>query len=85
MVEEKKFNGWKNVETWEVALHLNNEGLVDYFNQESDCFKTIRSYRAFIKSIGLENKATSDGVKYLNNSLDYRALTDMLLAVRRSK
>jgi len=83
MVESKKYYGWKNYETWNVALWLNNEGLVDYFNSEED-LEDIRSYRAFIKYIGLDREATGDGVNYLDYRLDYKSLTDMLLEVRRA-
>ena len=83
MGKSKTYYGWKNYETWNVALWLNNEGLVDYFNSEEE-LKYIRSYRAYINYLNLDGQKTGDGVNYLHYSLDYKALTEMLLEARKA-
>ncbi len=84
MVENKEYCGWKNYNTWSIALWLNSDGLVDYFGSEIESLKGIRSYRTFIKYMGLARESNGDGVKYLDSSLDYKELTAMLLGARAS-
>jgi hypothetical protein len=72
------YNGWKNYETWNVALWMNNdEGLYELVqivaNMEGD-------YDAFasimLNDYGME--ATPDGVKWDDPRLDIRALTETI-------
>ena len=77
-MKNKTYNGWLNWETWNVAMHL-NLGLTDYYVKNIKSFKNIRSYRGFIKALGLEQATTLDGVGYLNSKLDFKALSVILL------
>jgi hypothetical protein len=72
------YNGWKNYETWNVALWMNNdEGLYELVqvvaNMEGD-------YDAFasimLNDYGME--ATPDGVKWDDPRLDIVALTETI-------
>lgn len=74
------YNGWKNRETWNVSLWINNtEGL---YRAAVEFMKTddakINPYRGFIKANGLSNTATGDGVPYLSGRLDYNELNQMM-------
>ncbi len=80
MGKSKRYLGWKNYETWNVALFLNQDGLLAYFYLFNEDFKDIRSYRDYIKVIGYAKKSTGDGVHYLKKSLDYKALTELLMS-----
>ena len=75
-------NGWRNRETWNVALWIeNDEGLyflaVDYKDRciNRHCTPT---YRCFIAWAHLIGKCTPDGYRYDSARLDYRALSDMI-------
>lgn len=66
--------GWKNRETWNVALWISNEEElsmeVEHFNRARPLFGT--TYKDFIAYAEL--KETPDGVNYLDPKLDYRNL-----------
>ena len=70
------YNGWKNYETWNVNLWLSNdEGLyrlvVNYGKEVT--------YRDFAKIyLNQLSKATPDGVDWLDESLDFDALDEVL-------
>jgi hypothetical protein len=73
------YNGWKNYQTWNVALWIgNDEGLyraaVDFARQ---C-KGRAIYRQFVEHMGLAGTYTADRVKWDGAKLDYRALNDMM-------
>ena len=71
-----KYNGWKNYETWNIALWINGEyGLCksreEYANQAG------ATYKGFIEYLGLDGK-TSDDVYWLDENLDYIALDEFI-------
>lgn len=76
------YNGWKNRETWNVALWIgNDEGLYimakEYVeNQRSHGRKA--KYRLFIEHTGLTTERTPDGILYAGRSVSYRELSAML-------
>lgn len=79
---ENTYNDWKNRETWNIALWINNdEGLyrcsVDYV---ATCRRAGRkpSYTGFVRYAGLTEMRTPDGVSYSGSRLDRTALTEML-------
>lgn len=73
------YNGWKNYETWNVALWIgNDEGLY----LEARRFR-VKGYSAFIESMrkGFGDGtfvATPDGVSWTDSGLDIEALDEML-------
>jgi hypothetical protein len=75
-------NGWKNRQTWNVALWLNNtwplyKAAVEYVRQ------TARpTWRGLIACLGLEGRRTPDGIAWDGTRLDYAALNEMLLEMR---
>jgi hypothetical protein len=76
------YNGWKNRQTWNVALWIgNDEGLyraaVDYVERTRARGKRV-SYSRFVECAGLAGDRTPDGISYTGTRLDRAALSDML-------
>ena len=80
-MSNKEYNGWKNYQTWNVALWIDNsEGLYhaarDYAARHPTVTKGL--YAGFARMMGLEGSYTPDRVKWLSNLLDYPALNAMM-------
>jgi hypothetical protein len=78
-MRESTYNGWKNRQTWNVALWIQNEeplyrAAVDYVARTG----RRATYAGFIKSAGMAQDRTPDGIAWLGTRLDYRALSDMM-------
>lgn len=74
MMEDTTFNGWKNYETWNVALWIGNDyGLycaaLDYKEKVDD-----PTYREFVEYLEMGDNTTPDGVAWLDDELDYDEL-----------
>jgi len=77
-----QYNGWKNYETWNVMLWLNNTenlyfSMVDIINE---CEATI-TYKEVIELLGLAEEKTGDRVQFLDKNLDYKALNEAIREV----
>tara|TARA_R110001583_G_scaffold53441_3_gene164844 strand:- start:851 stop:1105 length:255 start_codon:yes stop_codon:yes gene_type:complete len=73
-----RYNGWKNYETWNVALYLgNDEGLyraaIDYANSAHE-----PTYRGLIEHLGLGHELTPDDVHWLDSGLDHEELDEVI-------
>ena len=76
---ENTYNGWKNRETWNVSLWINNdEGLYRAAVDFMENTKAKAPYKDFIASIGLEHSKTPDGIAYISTKLDYNELNAMM-------
>lgn len=76
---ENGYNGWKNRQTWNVALWINNEESL--YRAAVEFMKTTKSkapYKSFIKHEGLEGSRTPDNIAWDGSRLDYRALNEMM-------
>ena len=76
----ESYNGWKNRQTWNVSLWINNEeslyrAAVEFVKNNKDKRKL---YSDFIKYEGLENSRTPDNIAYISTNLDYEALNNMM-------
>ena len=70
-----KYNGWKNWETWNVALWINN----DYGNYL--LAKESKDYADFISkifSLSYRRWLTGDGVSWTDPELDLEALDEVI-------
>jgi hypothetical protein len=81
------YNGWKNRQTWNVSLWINNDeplyrSAVEYVKEHKINKKTgtpnKHLYLDFVKHAGLEYDRTPDGIGYKSTRLDYKALNAMM-------
>ena len=73
------YNGWKNYQTWNVALWIgNDEGLYLAAVDFAERCKGRAVYRLFVEHEGLAGSNTPDGIKWDGSKLDYRALNSMM-------
>lgn len=75
-----KYNGWKNYETWNVALWIgNDEGLYNAAKEFVQTHKVGPIYRRFAEFLGeLGITQTPDKVHYLGKGLCYSELNAMM-------
>ena len=79
------YNGWKNYETWNVMLWINNEPAIYdcacKFVEDVKSGKLVShdAYRLFVHWAGLSNQVTPDGVEWLSDDLDYEALHEAMM------
>ena len=82
MDAEKGYNGWKNRQTWNVALWVGNDeplylAAVDYVKRQRAAGKRV-SYAGFAREMGLAGDKTPDGIAWTGTRLDYRHLSEMM-------
>ena len=68
---EKGYNGWKNYETWNVALWIGNDERL--YNLARFC----KNYEAFKENV--HSSESGDGVSWDDSELDIEALDEMIL------
>ena len=72
----RNYNGWKNYETWNVALWLqNDEGFYSMAQDAPNYYELL---------IELQNSfldATPDGVDFEDDDLDYQALNELVSSI----
>ena len=88
-MEDKTYNGWKNRQTWNVALWINNDewlykAALDYIAARKaiaeETGKPLKiSYHGFIRRAQLAGERTPDRISYTGTRLDYKALDEMLM------
>ena len=70
-METKKYNGFTNKQTWNVALWINNK----YF----DISKKANTYSEFLKlTEGIRGKQTPDGISWESKELDIQELDETI-------
>lgn len=75
-----EYNGWKNRQTWNVSLWLNNEypiyeAAVAFMKKRPD---VKHPYLRFIYEHGLKDERTGDNIAWAGSRLDYKALNEMM-------
>lgn len=69
------FNGFKNYETWNIALWINND------EDNYDLAQASVDYDQFMNAKSFESTTTPDGVAWNDKALDYDALNDLVLEI----
>ena len=76
------YNGWKNYETWNISLYINNEynlyKLACKWVAERKELGLVVSYNAFIPVLEATGKITRDGVSWMEPTADAEKLSKML-------
>ena len=83
------YSGWKNYQTWNISLWINNDeplyrAAVEFMKKynERNLNKNMKGkapYAAFIRSQGMTQDKTPDGVKYISTRISYKELNKMML------
>lgn len=82
--EATTYNGWKNYETWNISLYINNEYAIyktacDWVTERKKLGLVV-SYNAFIPVLEQYfTKITPDGVSWMEPIADTDELGEMLL------
>lgn len=79
---ETEYNGWKNRQTWNIALWVSNDeplyrSAVAYVKRRREAGKKP-TWEGFAKGARLVGERTPDNISYTGTRLDYHALTEML-------
>ena len=84
MIEETRFNGWKNYETWNISLWLqNDENLYslckEWVEHQVDfCYPV--NYDIFRHTLNeLCGETTPDGVRWDDESIDSLEVSEMMM------
>jgi hypothetical protein len=77
--EDTTYNGWKNRQTWNVSLWINNDESL--YRMAVDFMKTYKGkspYASFIRKYGMKEDRTPDNIKYMSTRICYKELNDMM-------
>jgi hypothetical protein len=76
------YEGWKNYETWNCALWINNDfPLYKSATIFMKAYSGAKPYRDWVRIAGLENQSTPDGCKWISDKLSYAELNDMMRGI----
>lgn len=78
-MSEQNYLGWKNRQTWNVALWINNdEQLYRMAVEFMKNYKGHKPYGSFVRYAGLENERTPDNISYSGTKLSHKELNAMM-------
>lgn len=77
MSKAEKYNGWKNYETWNVALWIgNDESFYDFAKANKRALHPYWHFREDMREMNCLE--TPDGVSWNDSGLDIKALDEMI-------
>ena len=81
-MSKQTYEGWKNYETWNCALWINNDYPL-YISARlfMKDYRGAKPYRDWVRVAGLESQQTKDGCKWISDKLSYSELNDMMQAL----
>lgn len=79
MSNETGYQGWKNYDTWNCALYINNDYAL-YLSATifMKHYRGATPYRDWVKIAGLQDSKTPDNCKWISNKVSYAELNDMM-------
>ena len=72
-MSDETYNGWKNYETWNVALYIQNEYSLYQLAQELDNYETFIDMMRELGSL-----ETPDQVAWNDSGIDHDEINEML-------
>ncbi len=75
---EQTYNGWKNYETWNVALWIGNDEGLYWLAKKAGYYSRFLIAIKDLAEIGLISTQTPDGVDWNVSGLDIKALDEMI-------
>ena len=80
MEKTEGYNGWKNRQTWNVYLWIENDeplyrAAVEFLQR----YKGRAPYAAFIRSMGMQEERTPDNIAWMGSRLCYSELNEAML------
>lgn len=73
------YNGWKNRQTWNCSLWINNdEGIYRSAVEFMKRYSGRAPYAAFIESIAATGDKTPDGIAWISTRVSFRELNAMM-------
>lgn len=84
MSKQTTYEGWKNYDTWNCALWVNNDYAL-YLSARlfMSVYKGVKPYRDWVRTAGLEGMATKDGCKWDGDKLSYAELNNMMKELKQ--
>lgn len=78
-MKTESYNGWKNRQTWNCALWIgNDEGLYRAAVDFMSSYKGRAPYAAFIRTMGMTDDRTPDGIAWISTRISFQELNSMM-------